>query len=371
MAFEEVKGNLGFGLMRLPMIGEEIDIKQTCEMADYFLENGFTYFDTAYSYIGGKSEEAVKEVLVKRHPRESFQIATKLPVWELGDDPTKVRSLYETSIQRMGVDYIDYYLLHAVNSDNVKKYNSYGMFDFVRELKKEGKVKNFGLSFHDTAEQLEPILKANPDLDFVQLQINYLDREDKNIQSLLCYDLARKYNLPIIVMEPVKGGMLADLSPEIASVFKALCPDDSISSWAFKYVANVEGVEMSLSGMSNMEQMKDNVKTYKNLKPLSAEEAKAIDTVTDMINAQNKIPCTSCGYCLEDCPQSIKIPSLFGVYNKQLVQGLLDQHKYTYQEHTSDAGKASDCIGCALCEGHCPQKIEIIEQLKAVSKIFD
>ncbi len=371
MAFEEVKGMLGFGLMRLPMDGEEVDLKTTIEMVDKFLASGYTYFDTAYNYIGGKSEEAVKEAIVKRHPRESFQLATKLPAWEVNGDIDKVKKLFETSMERTGAGYLDYYLLHAISEDNNKIYNEFKMWDFVRDLKKQGLVKNFGFSFHDAAEKLEPIMAANPDVDFVQLQLNYMDWESESIEGRKCYEIARKYNVPIIVMEPVKGGLLTDIPPEAQKVFKELCPNDSMASWAFKYTADIEGVKMILSGMSDMDQMIDNVKTFDAIKPLTDAEKNAVAKVTDIINSIPQIPCTNCKYCVDDCPQKINIPAVFSRYNTFLKFGEKKDIRNGYKMDTNGAGIASDCISCGACEGHCPQHIEIINKLSDVAGVFD
>ncbi len=372
MAFQEVKGSLGFGLMRLPMIGEEIDTVKTFDMVDRFIQAGYSYFDTAYSYIDGKSEMMVKKALVERYPRDSFQIATKLPAWEMKDDIKMVKELFETSMERTGAGYFDYYLMHAVSQDNNDNvYNKYDMWNFVRDLKKQGLVKNFGFSFHDSAQVLESILAANSDVDFIQLQINYMDWEDDKIESRKCYEIARKYNKPIIIMEPVKGGLLSNAIPEAEKLFKDVCPNDSVSSWAFKYCNNLEGVRLSLSGMSTIEQVEDNIKTFDSMKPLTTAEKVAIDKVVDILSDIKQVPCTSCGYCLEDCPQNIKIPGVFRSYNKYLLQGMNNDVTLTYADVTTSSGSAGDCISCGACEGHCPQHIDIINELADASAVLD
>ncbi len=373
MAFQEVKGSLGFGMMRLPMIGDEIDSSKTFEMVDKFLASGYSYFDTAYSYIDGKSEMMVKKALVERYPRESFQIATKLPAWEVKGDEKRVKLLFETSMERTGAGYFDYYLMHAVSADNNQNvYNKYDMWNFVRDLKRQGLVKNFGFSFHDTAQALEPILAENSDVDFIQLQINYADWESNTVQSRKCYEVARKYNKPIVIMEPVKGGLLSNTVPDAEKIFKGVCPNDSISSWAFKYCDNLDGVRVTLSGMSTMEQVEDNLNTFNSMKPLSKAEADAINDVNDILSTIKQVPCTGCGYCLEDCPQKIRIPGVLRSYNKYLLQGINDDVRATYSEVTAKgAGLAGDCISCGACEGHCPQHIEIINELADAAKILD
>ncbi len=371
MAFQEVKGQLGFGLMRLPKIGDEVDLEKTIEMVDYFIESGYTYFDTAYNYIDGKSEKIVKEALVNRYPRESFQLATKLPAWEIKGDINNVKKLFETSMERTGAGYLDYYLLHAVSADNNKIYTDNKMWEFVKELKEKGLVKNFGFSYHDSAENLEPILAAHSDVDFIQLQINYLDWENESIEGRKCYEIARKYNIPVIVMEPVKGGLLADLPSNAEKVLKELSASDSMSSWAFKYCANIEGVKMILSGMNTMDQVKDNVATFNSIKPLTEAEIKALDTVTEIINSSENVPCTNCKYCVEDCPQNIDIPGIFGRYNMFLKFGDKKEVRDGYNFTTKDGGIAGDCISCGACEGHCPQHINIIDKLSDVSAVFD
>ncbi len=371
MAFQEVKGQLGFGLMRLPKVGEEVDLQKTIEMVDYFLESGYTYFDTAYNYIDGKSEKIVKEALVNRHPRESFQLATKLPAWEIKGDINNVKKLFETSMERTGAGYLDYYLLHAISAENNKIYTDFKIWDFVKDLKKQGLVKNYGFSYHDSAKNLEPILEAHPDVDFIQLQINYLDWESETIESRKCYELARKYNIPVIVMEPVRGGLLADIPEKADKVLKGLSTTESIASWAFKYCSNIEGVKMILSGMSTIEQVKDNVATFDNMKPLTEAESKAIDTVADIINSSDNVPCTNCKYCIEDCPQNINIPDIFGRYNMYLKFGDKKEIREGYKFTTNGGGIAGDCISCAACEGHCPQHIDIINKLSDVAAVFD
>lgn len=366
---ENIK-KLGFGLMRLPMIGEEIDIEQTKQMVDVFMKKGFTYFDTAYVYIGGKSEVALKEAVVDRYPRESFQAATKLPLWMCKNEDDLQR-VFDESLTRAGLEYYDYYLLHALNKDSYKNSMELDAWKFIEKMKAAGKVKHIGFSFHDTADVLETILSQHPETEFVQLQINYADWESDSVQSRLCYEVARKYNVPVTIMEPVKGGSLATMTPQVQEILKAENPDASISSWAVRYAASLDGIITVLSGMSNMEQLEDNCSYMEEFKPLSSDERKTIDKVSDILASLPTIPCTSCKYCVDDCPQKIDIPRILGELNNYTLYDNLTSAKRGYGFATNEGGKASDCIECGACEGHCPQHIEIIESLKKAVSTFE
>ncbi len=317
---------LGFGLMRLPMDGEEISYERTCEMVDAFIEGGYTYFDTAFGYNGGKSEEMAKRALVDRYPRESYQIATKLPS---GGDITaeEMKQRYDISIGRLGCGYIDFYLMHCITRGNVETFKKNGIWEFFKELKAKGLVKHIGFSMHDDAEALEDFINAFPEAEFVQLQINYIDWESESIQSRKIYEVARKYNKPVIIMEPVKGGNLATLSDELAKPFKDMHPEDSASKWALRYANSLEGVVTILSGMSNIEQMNENLDTFDNFEPITEEEQKVILEVTAKINKVEQIPCTDCRYCVEGCPVNIQIPNIIGPLNTYSIYGNLDQAK--------------------------------------------
>lgn len=361
---------LGFGLMRLPKDESgNIDLQTVSKMVDKFINSGFTYFDTAYIYEG--SEEITRKALVNRYDRNLFTLANKLPGWLLNKQED-VERIFNESLERCGVDYFDYYLIHSVEESNYDIYQKYNCFEFVTEMKKQGKVKHMGFSFHGSSNLLKRVLKDHPEVEFVQLQINYLDWEDGLIESRTNYEIAREHNKPIIVMEPVKGGTLASFPKEVEKMFKDYNPDKSIASWALRYVASLDGIMTILSGMSNEEQIDDNINTFKNLVLLNNEEKEIIEKVKYELNAYPIINCTSCRYCIDGCPKSILIPDLFKAYNGELTYGKSPIYKDYYDEHVKDGhGKASDCIECGTCQDVCPQHLSIIEYLKDVSKVFD
>ncbi|MEG1470746.1 MAG: aldo/keto reductase [Anaerovoracaceae bacterium] len=361
---------LGFGLMRLPMIDGEVDIEQTKQMVDLFMENGFTYFDTAYGYLDGKSEEAVKIALVDRYPRESFKLATKLPAW-IANSEEEAKQMLATSLKRTGAGYFDFYLLHNLGVERTAPFESYNMWDFVKEQKEKGILKNIGFSIHDKAEALEKVLKIHPDMDFVQLQINYADWDNEQVESKKCYDVARKYNMPIVIMEPVKGGILADLPIGLNDVLLKENGDASISSWAIRYAASLDGIITVLSGMSNVDQVKDNISFMKDLKPFTEAEYKVISKVQDAMSKINSIPCTGCNYCTKDCPKNIIIPDIFEAMNRYLTYNNLPAAKSQYDWAIRNDMKASDCVACGQCESVCPQQIKIIDQLARVASVLD
>lgn len=362
---------LGFGLMRLPMLGQEVDVEQTKKMVDMFMEKGFRYFDTAYGYIGGKSEEAIKEALVDRYPRESFYLATKLPAWAGANNAEEAKQMLETSLRRTGAGYFDFYLLHNCGDTRTKAFDDYGMWDYVLQKKAEGVLKHVGFSFHDKAEVLDELLTKHPEMEFVQLQINYADWESESVQSRKCYEVARKHGKPVIIMEPVKGGNLAALPESVGSILEGANPDASHSSWALRFAASLEGVVTVLSGMSNIAQMEDNLKTMSAFKPMDEADKKVIDKAVAALNAIEKVPCTGCQYCVKGCPMSINIPSIFSAVNTNLVFNNLASAKSSYGWATNKGGKASDCIECGQCESVCPQHISIIEELKKAKALFE
>ncbi len=359
---ESIK-KLGFGLMRLPMKGEEIDIEQVKKMADTFMSKGFTYFDTAYVYIGGKSEVALKEAVVDRYPRESFQCATKLPLWDL-KAPEEMEKIFQESLDRAGLSYYDFYLLHALNKDAAQKAEELGAWDFIKGLKEQGRAKHIGFSFHDSAQVLDEILTKHPEAEFVQLQINYADWDSESVQSRLCYETAIKHGKPVIIMEPVKGGSLATMTPQVQKLFKEAAPELSVPSWAVRYAASLEGIVTVLSGMSTEEQLNDNVSYMEDFQPLSDGEREVVKKAVDILNSTPTIPCTGCKYCVDGCPQKINIPGIFSAMNNYTLYNNEAGAKGNYKHAVSEGGKASDCVQCGNCEAHCPQHIEIIETLK-------
>lgn len=356
---------LGFGLMRLPKQKDQIDIERTAAMADAFLKKGFTYFDTAYVYEG--SEEAFRLAIGSRQPRECYQLANKLPVWCMNsaEDAPKI---FATSLQRCGVDYFDYYMVHSITDDKIEQIRRWGLFDFCRQKKKEGKVRKIGFSFHGTPAMLESLMRENPDVDFVQLQINYLDWNNGVIASGKNYEIARHYGKEIIVMEPVKGGALANLRPQAMEMFSSLDPAASAASFALRFAGTLEGVMMVLSGMSDEAQLQDNMSTFDQLTPLSETEKKVIDQVCRITLDSPVIACTDCRYCVKGCPQNIAIPDIFKAYNKEQLSA---DGARRYQEATQNSKKAADCIGCGACEEVCPQHLPIMKTLAAAGKIFD
>jgi len=357
---------LGFGLMRLPTNGadDDINIDRTKEMVDYYMDNGMNYFDTAWFYHGGKSEGAFKEAVVDRYPRESFVVADKMPIWEV-DKPEDVERIFNIQLERCGVDYFDYYLLHALDGAKNKKSEDMGAYDFCLKMKEEGKIKSFGFSFHGTTEDIKHILASHPEFEFVQLQLNYYDWEFDYKEQ---YEIARSYDLPIIIMEPVRGGFLAKMPQEIEDSFKAINPDMTIASWSIRWAASLDGVMTTLSGMSNMEQMIDNVSYMKDFQPLTAEENAAVEKAVKLLVDAPIIPCTDCKYCA-DCPVDIPIFDIFGIYNEEFLnkQNLSD-FKKKYNEIDKSVN-ASACIECGVCEPLCPQHISIIKKLADIDAL--
>lgn len=363
---------LGFGCMRLPVIGgddNQIDEAAFCHMIDSYMEQGFKYFDTAYPYHNGNSEAAVRKCLVERYERESFFLADKMPLWAVKEN-ADYQKIFDVQLERCGVEYFDFYLLHAMSNDRLAETEKKGGFAFVQKMKEEGKVRHIGFSFHDSAEVLEEILKNHPEMEFVQLQINYYDWESENVQSRKCYEVAVKYGVPVIVMEPVKGGTLANMVGEPANILRSLDAEASFASFAVRYAASLDGVMLVLSGMSNEEQLSDNISYMKDFQPLSEKEREAITKVVEELANLPTIACTKCRYCVEGCPKKIVIPELFGAYNMAVQFGLTEISKNRYKNHTKEHGAADDCIRCGKCEEQCPQHLPIRELLAETAKMF-
>lgn len=369
--FKEKK--LGFGCMRLPVVNgdmEQIDDELFCKMIDTFMEQGFTYVDTAYPYHNQKSEGAVKRCLVDRYPREKFYLADKMPVWNV-KEYADYEKIFNEQLERCGVEYFDFYLLHAMNRARVAETEELGGYEFVQKMKAEGKIKHIGFSFHDTADALDEILAKHPEMEFVQLQINYYDWESENVQSRKCYETAVKYGVPVIVMEPVKGGTLANLAPEAANILEGLDAKASYASFAVRYVASLEHVFMVLSGMSDYEQLVDNTSYMKEFVPLSEAEQEGIAKVVEALAKLPTIACTKCRYCVDGCPQNINIPGLFQAYNNVVQFGDNAVTRRSYKQAIKDRGLASSCVKCGLCEEQCPQHLEIRDLLEKVAEVFE
>ena len=361
---------LGFGLMRLPMIGEDVDIEQTKKMVDLFLSKGFTYFDTAYGYLGGKSEMAIKTALVDRYPRESYQLATKLPAWAGAKTAEEAQGMLATSLARTGAGYFDFYLLHNLGDNRTEAFDRFGIWDFLRRKRDEGVIKHLGFSFHDKADVLDDLLTRNPDMEFVQLQINYADWESETIESRACYEVARAHGLPVVVMEPIKGGSLVKLPEAAAGVLRAADANAPLASWALRFAASLPGALTVLSGMSTPEQVRENVAVMRAFEPLTCEEQAAIDHVRAILDGIPTVPCTDCRYCLKNCPQGVRIPAALASLNILA----LYQDEYRAQENydwNASGGPASLCIGCGACEGVCPQHIGIVAELARAAALFE
>ncbi|MDD3414704.1 MAG: aldo/keto reductase [Lachnospiraceae bacterium] len=366
---EKVNKNFGFGCMRLPMINNEVDYAEFSAMVDTFIVNGFNYFDTAHGYINGKSETALRDCLAKRYSREQYILTNKLST-NFFEKREEIRPLFENQLKSCGVNYFDFYLMHAQSKDIFDKFKRCEAYETALELKEEGKIKHFGISFHDKASVLEEILMEYPQIEVVQIQFNYIDYEDPSVESRKCYEVCRKYGKPVIVMEPTKGGNLVNLPDNAKAILDSL-HGGSIASYAIRFAAGFKGIEMVLSGMSNMEQMEDNISYMKDFQPLSETEVEAVNKVCEVFKAQNLIPCTACRYCTDDCPKKIAIPDLFACLNAKKVFQDWNSDYYYHNVHTMQNGKASECIKCGKCEQVCPQHLHIRDLLVDVAEEFE
>lgn len=366
---DKVKKNFGFGCMRLPMNGDQVDIAETTRMVDEFLAQGFNYFDTAHGYIGGKSELALKECLTSRCPREAYSLTDKLTDSYFKTE-TDIRPFFESQLEACGVDYFDFYLMHSQNADNFKKFKACRAYETAFALKAEGRIRHVGLSFHDRAEVLDQILTEYPQIEVVQIQFNYLDYDDIAVQSRKCYEVCRKHGKPVLVMEPVKGGSLVNLPEEAKKVLDDL-HGGSPASYAIRFAAGFPGMMMVLSGMSDLEQMKDNLSYMRDFKPLNETELAAVNKVKEIFHKMNMIPCTACRYCVEGCPKQISIPDLFAIMNIKQLHHDWNADYYYEEVHTAPGRRASDCLKCGKCEKICPQHLPIRKLLEEIAKEFD
>ena len=366
--FPEIHGNFGFGCMRLPLIGEEVDTSEFTRMVDLFLDQGFNYFDTAHGYLGGRSETALRTCLTSRYNRNNYILTNKLTgnFFKTEED---IRPLFQEQLDACGVEYFDFYLMHAQSRNNYEHFRECRAYETAFQLKEEGKVRHVGISFHDSPEMLERILTDYPQIEIVQIQFNYLDYENPNVQSRAVYEVLARHNKPVLIMEPVKGGTLAELPEAAQAVFDGL-QGGSSASYALRFAAGFPQVCVVLSGMSNMQQTEDNTGVMKDFRPLDEREREAVKQVRDIYMEQNSIPCTACRYCVDGCPQQILIPDLFHAMNMKRV--FKDWHQEDrYKELTAENGRASACIRCGQCEGVCPQHLPIRELLVKVAEVFE
>ena len=367
--FENVKKNFGFGCMRLPMKDGEVDREEFSRMVDAFLENGFNYFDTAHGYLDGKSETAIRECLTSRYPRDRYILTDKLTSSYFKKEED-IRPVFESQLEACGVDYFDFYLMHSQTAENFEYFKKCNAYETALKLKEEGKLRHFGISFHDRADVLEQILTEYPQIEVVQIQFNYLDYNDPAVQSRQCYEVCRKFGKPVLVMVPIKGGSLVNLPEDALKVLEDL-HGGSPASYALRFAAGFDGIRVVLSGMSSMEQMEDNLSFMKEFSPLNQQELDAIDKVCEIFNSKHLIPCTACRYCTAGCQKKISIPDLFACMNmKKLFQGWSADFYYN-NIHTVNHGKASDCIKCGKCEKICPQHLPIRSLLEDVAAEFE
>ncbi|MBR1538862.1 MAG: aldo/keto reductase, partial [Bacteroidales bacterium] len=368
--FPEIRKNFGFGCMRLPMKKGQVDLDETSRMVDLFLESGFNYFDTAHGYLDGKSETALKACLTSRYPRDRYLLVDKLTRGMFEKSPEGIRNFFAMQLEACGVDYFDFYLMHAQNSEYFEEFRACRAYETAFELKAEGKIRHIGISFHDKAEVLDRILTTYPEIELVQIQFNYVDYDDAGIQSRLCYEVCEKHGKPVVVMEPVKGGNLAHLPADAAKILSDLGAGMNQASYAIRFAASFPQIMMTLSGMSHLDQMQDNLSFMKDFQPLAPEEHAALAKVRELFQARRLIACTGCRYCTAGCPMQISIPDLFADLNAKSLHKDWNSDWY-FMVHTQGHGKPSDCIECGQCEGVCPQHLPIIETLKEAVRVFE
>jgi len=374
---ENIK-KLGFGLMRLPTKGEGFNLELIKNMVDAFIGAGFSYFDTSPVYGGGKSESVFKEAVSDRFPHEKYQIATKLPLWTI-NSAGEISAKFESSLEHLGVEYIDFYLIHGLSTVVSDRFpNSYldkadrlGAWEFLKKVKADGRAKHIGFSYHSSAEDLDAILTDHPETEFVQLQINYADWDDEIIQARKCYEVARKHGVAVTVMEPCKGGTLIEVRKDVREIMEQAAPNASLASWAIRYAASLDGIITVLSGMSTMEMMEDNISFMDHFTPLDNTERDVLKRVTEKLNDVDTIRCTGCRYCVEGCPMHIRIPDLFKIYNNEIIYEGKGDARRRFTNHIKNEAKPSSCVKCGRCEAACPQHLPIISQLEQVAKEFE
>ncbi|MBQ6621865.1 MAG: aldo/keto reductase [Mogibacterium sp.] len=366
----ETMPKLGFGLMRLPMKDDAIDLEQVCKMVDRYMASGLYYFDTAYGYHEGKSETTVREAIVSRYPRESFYLATKLPPWSM-KGPEDCGRLFQEQLDRTGAGYFDLYLLHCIDSGTYPIFEKYDAFRFALQKKAEGLIRHFGFSFHGSPELLEQVLDEHPEFEFVQIQLNYADWENPVVRAREVYEILQSRGIPMIIMEPVKGGTLSNLPPELSARLKARRPESSEASWALRFAGSLPGIMTILSGMSNSGQLEDNLQTFADFEPLTDEEFELLAEIRRIMTDSPMIGCTACGYCTTGCPMNISIPDVFRSINAYRIYNDHFRAKSFYNSLLKSHGRASDCIACGQCESVCPQHLPIIELLRDASETLD
>ena len=366
--FPEIHGKFGFGCMRFPKVGEEIDKEQVCHMADRFLEAGLNYFDTAHGYHSGLSETTLKACLTSRYPRERYLLTDKLTD-EYFRSEADIRPLFASQLEACGVEYFDFYLMHAQNARNFEHFKACRAYETAFALKAEGKIRHVGISFHDTAETLDRILNAYPEIEVVQIQFNYLDDGDLAVDSRRVYETCVKHGKPVIVMEPIKGGTLTNLPEEAIAFCREI--GKSPAELALRYAAAPEQICMVLSGMSSLEQVEENVSFMAEPQPLNEAEQAAVERIRAHLRSLKLIGCTGCRYCVDGCPMGILIPDMFHSLDFRAERHDWNQDRYYRRVLTVDHGKASDCIQCGACEMSCPQNLPIREYLEQIAEKFE